>query len=748
MLVLRRIRPLPSDTFQQLVLISAMSMSACLAQAQTPLPSSEAPEEVIVTTTFLPRSIDQIAGTISVVDRADMDRQLIEDLNEITRLQPGINMDTASRGGNQGFSIRGIGGNRVLTVIDGVRSSDIYGAGPSSYGKDAFETDDLKAIEIIRGPASALYGADAMGGAVILRTRDPKDYLRANKSSALSLRSTYSSVDQMLKTGLSYAFEKDNIGTVVQYTARQSQEAEINGNGQLNPQDAESSAWLVKSVWSPNAEHTLRLTIDSLNEGIDTDIETDLSSSVQTSLGKDSTDRVRVTLGHEWQSDWLLADHITTQLHWQQTDGEQKSEQLRTSYSFITPGNPQTYGGTLANRFSDFDFNQETSSLNIMLRKTLDGQSLQHDIVYGLAFEQTDTERPRARCDIAVSNSEIACAIPSYPFAAPEVFPNKTFPDTQTRRTGFFVQDEISLGDGRLRLIPGIRHDSYEMTPTPDALLNGGGDISNFGGYQISDVDTDHTSFNLGALYDIGESTTAFVQYAEGFRPPNFDESNQAFVNLGHGYATVPNPELKAESSRGIETGLRHAFANADISVTAYKNRYRNFIESQMVEVANGISLFQDSNIGKVEIYGIEFNGRWQINEQWQIASALAWSRGEDKIEDRPLDSVSPISAVISTRYDIAQGQWGIETLLTLSGEQDRVSAPDRVAGDAYALIDVVAHYDFNAAANLRLGVFNVFDAQYASWNSIKGLAATDTANIDKAQAPGTNIRLSLNYEF
>lgn len=747
MLVVRRIRPLPPATIRRLALTCALSMSPVLAQAQANQEQIVA-EEVIVTATFLARTTDNIAGTVSVVAREDIERQLIEDLDEVTRLQPGVSMDTAARGGNQGFSIRDIGGNRVLTVIDGIRSSDIYGAGPSSYGKDAFETDDIRAIEIIRGPASALYGADAMGGAVILRTREPKDYLRGDNTSALSVRSTYSSVNDLLKTGFSYAFQKDSVGTVVQFTQRKSREADIGGNARLNPQEAESSAWLIKSVWRTTANQTWRLTLDNVNENVDTDIESELSRSVQTSYGNDSTDRLRLSVSHQWDTQWVFADHIETQLHWQRTDGEQKSEQLRTSYAFVTPDNPQTYRGTLATRYSDFDFNQETNSINLMLRKAIDGETISHDVVYGVAAERTETQRPRARCDIAQSTSALSCAIPSYPFAPPEVFPNKTFPDTQTNRMGLFWQDEISLGDGQLRIIPGVRHDIYAMDPKVDVLLNAGGDISNFGGFQVSNVDTAHTSFNLGALYDVGVATTVFAQYSEGFRPPNFDESNQAFVNLGHGYATVPNPSLQAESSRGLEAGVRHSFDNAHLSLATYKNRYSDFIETKMVGMANGISLFQDANVGKVEIYGIELNARWELNDTWQLSSAIAWSRGQDKVSGNPLDSIAPFSAVFSTRYDDAQGKWGAETLLTFHGNQDRVSAPDRVTGDAYTVIDVVAHYHFSAAANMRVGVFNLLDEEYASWNSIKGLAATDTANIDQAQAPGTHVRLSLNYQF
>ena len=111
----------------------------------------------------MPRTIENIAGTVSLISAEDIEREVGDDLDDLVRFQPGVSMNTAARGGNQGFTIRGIGGNRVLTVVDGVRGSDIYGAGPSSYGKDSFEIDNLKSVEIIRGPASVLYGAGCYG---------------------------------------------------------------------------------------------------------------------------------------------------------------------------------------------------------------------------------------------------------------------------------------------------------------------------------------------------------------------------------------------------------------------------------------------------------------------------------------------------------------------------------------------------------------------------------------------------------
>ncbi|MDP2284022.1 MAG: TonB-dependent receptor plug domain-containing protein, partial [Pseudohongiella sp.] len=117
-----------------LMLCSSQVLSQAAATSGDAVPSAVA-EEVIVTATRLPRRSSEIAGTVSVISDADIQRQMANDLSDLTRYQPGISMETANRGGNQGFVIRGIGGNRVLTVLDGVRSADIYNAGPSSYGK-------------------------------------------------------------------------------------------------------------------------------------------------------------------------------------------------------------------------------------------------------------------------------------------------------------------------------------------------------------------------------------------------------------------------------------------------------------------------------------------------------------------------------------------------------------------------------------------------------------------------------------
>lgn len=718
---------------------------APLVSAQT---SATRVEQVTITATRLPRTIEDIAGTVSLVTAEAMEKELADDLDDLVRFQPGVTLDTASRGGNQGFSIRGIGGNRVLTVIDGVRGNDIYAAGPSSYGKDSFELDTLKSVEIIRGPASVLYGADAMGGAVILTSKTARDYVGADSGSYIDLRASGASADTQYKTGATMAVQNGDLGLLAQFTHRQFEEQDVNGPGRLNPQEGESDAVLLKGYWDLAATQQLALSLESYVDENHTDIQSELGGSVFSSLGRDETERQRVGLEYNWHGELALVDGLQLVANYQDTRALQNTVQERTSYSFINPMDPSTYSGTRARRDTDFEFNQQTRAVNLNLRKTLSFGSSRHELVYGFNYDATETERPRNRCEENLSTGASTCSIAAYPFAPAEVFPNKTFPDSTTTRLGIYLQDEIRLGDTGLTLIPGLRYDRYELAPEVDALLDGTGDIENYGGFSVSEVEESQTSFSLGALYDINTRYSLFVQYAEGYRPPNFDESNQAFVNLGFGYATVPNPELGAESSRGIEVGVRADYEHAYLSLAAYRNHYDDFIESAFVGMQDDISLFQDRNVGKVEIRGIEASANVYLTSQWTVRSSLAYSRGDNAQANTPLDSVQPLNAVLGLGYDQVDGQWGGEVLVTLVGEKDRVSSATAVTADAYSVVDLVSYVNLAESATLRLGVFNLFDEQYARWSNIQGLDASAVGTINNAAQPGTNFRLGVNIEF
>ncbi len=703
-------------------------------------------EEVLVNATRLPRMIEDIAGTVSLVSAEDIERELAEDLDDLVRFQPGVSIRTARRGGNEGFSIRGIGGNRVLTVIDGVRSNDIYHAGPATYGRDSIDTDTIKTVELIRGPASVLYGADAIGGAVIVTTKEPGDYLQGGRA-AFNFRASAADADDQDRGGFTGAFQFGDVGLLAQYTHRNFAEQQVNGPGSLNPQDGDSDSLLVQLFWDVAPDQRLRFSMDNFVEETETQLDSEIGRSVSGSWGLDETERLRIGMRYEWQAGLAMFDDLELDLNQQTTDATQYTEQTRTSFSFINPRDPRTFRGTTALRRSNFEFNQEIFALNLNLRKTVATDSVTHSLAYGANLEETDTQRPRNRCEEALDSGRTSCRISAYPFAPPEVFPNKTIPDTATKRSGLYLQDEIVFGESGFSLIPGARYDRYEMKAVPDPLLDGTGQVSGYG-FPVESIDESAVSLSLGVLYDFNEVWSVFGQYAQGYRPPNFAEANQSFVNLGFQYATVPNPDLSAENSEGLEVGFRASLENAFLSVAVYDNRYTNFIESAFAGVRGPISLFQNRNIGKVETRGVEFNAQIFLNERWQARTALAYARGDNLSESTPLDSVDPLTAVAGLRYDAASGRWGGELLLTAVGKKDRVSTPEHATADSHNVVDLLGNYNFSDSARLRFGVFNVFDESYARWINISSLNAESTTAIANAHQPGTNFRMSLHIDW
>ena len=84
---------------------------------------------------------------------------------------------SAVRAGIEPF-LRGVGGNRVVFIKDGRRTNDGYaGGGGYLVGRNYFDVAGVKQVEVAKGAASSLYGSDALGGIVVITTKDPSDYL-------------------------------------------------------------------------------------------------------------------------------------------------------------------------------------------------------------------------------------------------------------------------------------------------------------------------------------------------------------------------------------------------------------------------------------------------------------------------------------------------------------------------------------------------------------------------------------------
>src|SRR6185295_8571610 len=150
------------------------------ASPPTPPPSPASVfERITVTATASPHEVSDVAGGVSVVSRDEIEALQMNGARDLLLWEPGVYIaNDSTRLGLGGFVVRGIGGNRVQTQIDGIPTAEEFSFGPLAAPRTTLDIDALQSAEIVRGPASSLYGSDALGGVVSLVTRGPGDYLR------------------------------------------------------------------------------------------------------------------------------------------------------------------------------------------------------------------------------------------------------------------------------------------------------------------------------------------------------------------------------------------------------------------------------------------------------------------------------------------------------------------------------------------------------------------------------------------
>jgi len=151
--------------------LAAAPLSA-LAQAETQN-QSEPVEEIIIVGARQPIPRNELGSAVSVVDRAALEARQVPILSKILRDLPGLAVSRTGPVGSQTqVRLRGAEGNHTLVLIDGIEATDPVGNFEFDFGD--LVTTGLERVEVIRGPQSALYGSEAIGGVINVVTRTPE----------------------------------------------------------------------------------------------------------------------------------------------------------------------------------------------------------------------------------------------------------------------------------------------------------------------------------------------------------------------------------------------------------------------------------------------------------------------------------------------------------------------------------------------------------------------------------------------
>ncbi|MGK6318538.1 TonB-dependent hemoglobin/transferrin/lactoferrin family receptor [Sphingomonas sp. DT-204] len=702
-------------------------------------------QSITVTATRLPVPVEDAPATVTVIDARRIADELVTDIKDLVRFEPGVSVprqparfsaagSAVGRAGNEGFTIRGIGGNRVLIQVDGVRVPDGFSFGPQATGRgDYVDLGLVKSVEILRGPASALYGSDGLAGAVSFVTSDPADFLEGGKSVGGLVRASYASADDEFAETAIVAGRSGDWSAMAAYTRRDFHELDNKGSNdstgaartEPNPQDGHSNAALARIVYQTGG-HRLRLTGEYFDSYLFTDVLSGLGPqpgwTVDLLKGRDTSERKRLAFDWSWDGAGAI-EFARLAAFWQDSDDVQFTDEDRT------PAADRERRNTFENRVygasGEVRFGFETGGLR-------------HRLVLGGDLSFT---RQKGLRDGVVP-------------PAGETFPTRAFPVTDYTLAGLFLADEIIAGP--VTLYPALRFDAYDLDPTDDPLLPA------FAGAK---QDGSRLSPKIGAVVKLTEGIRLFANYAQGFKAPEPSQVNNFFANPAVGYTSIPNPDLRPETSRSYEAGVRVTGGAVSVDITGFHADYRNFIEQ--VETTGrpfpspaNPWIYQWVNRGRVKIDGAE--ARIEARPVSGVTASLAASYTVGDAIDpdgtrAPLQSIDPMKVVAGLGYDHADRRFGGRFSVTYVGQKelrrtagmtcDVPPAGQCFTGAERFILDLTAYARLTDALTLRAGVFNITDEKYWWWSDIRGVAASSPIR-DAYSQPGRNGSVSLSFRF
>ena len=711
------------------------SITSLQAQAAEPqLPATTVKEGVQAEAVLDPETIPYAT---EVVKRDAMEREQVLDIRDATRDMVNVEVPrqpkrgsgisgTAGREGNAGFEIRGLGGNRVQTLVDGIPQPEADSFQSShSFGRDYVDPLTLSAIEVHKGVSPVDMPAGGIAGAVNMRTLLPSDLLTGDKTLGGRALLGWRSESQGRTLGLALAGKASQQWQwLFAVNGDWSDETEtmgrVGGTGltrtKANPEDNRRNSVLGKLVFSPNADQTHTLTAEHRGQKVDIQNLHDFANGTTRShLDDIESERQRVSLKSDFRLSAPAVDLLTTYVAWQDSSSNQKLWVDTTTQGM---------------RVREHQYDENILQAGAKAHKQLGV----HALYYGLDVSRTKTETDSLSTDRGVTTS--------VPKGA----------DTTTTRWGAFVQDNIQLG--ALTVSPALRYESVDIDADKGSLDTGAS------GAQAVSKRYSAWLPQLGARLAVGNGMQVFANYARGFRAPSAGELNNFFGNITpyYGYYILPNPNLKAETSNNFDLGVRGTEGAVQWEAAAFYGRYRNFIERYANAGSVGtrpvVTLQQSRNQDKATIKGIELKAKAEVGESWggvwQLRGGYGYTKGTGE-NGQGLESISPHQLKLGVGQKA--NRWNWELAATHVAAKKRSDMPSNTSAvflsPSHTVLDLTTQVELRKGVRLNVGLFNLTDKKYWNWSDVRGVtAAAERAAIDAYSQPGRNLRVSLVADF
>ncbi|MCD5995487.1 TonB-dependent receptor [Pseudomonas sp. CDFA 602] len=678
-------------TFVSLCVIQAISQAAWAEQVTAEKPSIELQNIDIqgaatVETAFGPvqgyratrsasatrtdTSLHETPQSVSVVTR-----EAVEDIGA-TRLQ-----DALDYAGGVGRA-NNFGGQGLTTfTVRGFTTGEFYRNGfPINRGYPNMpDANTIERLEVLRGPATTLYGRGDPGGTFNVVSKQPLAERLVTLGSQLN--------DQGMKRGtLDASGPLDDDG-------RFAYRLNLVGEGGDTFRDhVETERYGVAPVLSWQVDDATRITFEGdfmrnnapLDRGLTRYAAQTRTASRDTFFGEKDVGKLhndnnmaQVRFDHDLNADWKLGGGG------QFLDGSLKGDAIEANGLAAD-------GRTLGRNFNyrKLEWTDRDVQLNVTGHFSTGG--FDHTLLAGVEYEDYDYKSIIQRSSGAASAYTIDIFDPVYGQARPALTRTTTNDKENLKTYAAFVQDQVALTE-RLKVLAGVRFERFEH------------DYDTFGiGVPFTNSDNAATP-RLGLIYDLTDTVAVYANAARSFKP------NTGASRLGGGF--------KPEEGKSYEVGVKWEALDRQLSVDAalYQIEKQNVLTTDPVDSTFSVAA------GEVRSRGLDLNVVGNLTPEWRVMGSYAYVDAQ-VTKDNTLRSGTRLLNIPEQTFsllNVYEFQDGALRGLGLGAGgryvDQRAGQTANVAFsmDSYTVFDLLAFYKVNEHVKLNLDLKNVFDTEY-----------------------------------
>jgi outer membrane receptor protein involved in Fe transport len=642
--------------------ILSPQVTGSVLHAQTPSPSDTvAPtvlNKVTVTATRTPKQVLQTASPVVVVDSSRIRETLPNGVAELLRESPG--MDITGTGTNQGRPvIRGQRGQRILLLEDGIRLNNTrrqqdFGEIPGLVGLDA-----ISRVEVVRGPASVLYGTDAIGGVINLITAHPVLRGSARRING-RVGYVYGTSDRQQRPSSELAGQIGRFGFTAAASYRNAKpydapagsfgdvtladETRVMDTGVRDEFESFEGAYGLTDHQSLSVKLS-HYSADNAGFGFVDNAALGTPGAPSIQIRYPDQRYHKVSLQYRANALGLpFADRTEVTAY---TSDNDRTLTLGVFVPFGA-GTPPGAGVSVDNRnFTDV----RTTGLRAEAAKAFGRQVL----TYGMDFFRDRSDN---------TDSSVTTIIGFGP-PHPQLNDTATTPNAAFRSVGLFAQGDIAVAS-RLSLVLGARWQSVNArtraTPKIETPLTESTDQTTVGAANV--------------LYRLTDGVNLIASVGRAFRSPNLIERFfKGATPEGSGYQ-IPNAALKPEKSLDVDLGVKVGTKNLYGEAFVFRNDVRDGIRIAPTGTKVGaFNAFQNVNVDKIRDQGAELLVQSSIGHGFDVGGT--YTRYSSK---NVLDPLNPVGDTYSSKitgtlgWRAPSGRFWSEYAVRMNGKRKDVN--------------------------------------------------------------------------